>query len=218
MTPAELAALFDDPADAGRRAQEARTAHFGRRVAVRPTPPHAAPTVAAILRGDEAIERAPSGDGPDGHVRTDSGDPGWPDPATLCAGDRVVVQVDRGRADAYFAWLARAVVVAHAWSLAPFCAQRGGLFRLHLIAAARIALPASVRVEARHDLLGIRLAQVALGFGADVLAGPIARARALPLAGLTRPDEATPAGLSTLIEQAGLEPVLWDIPHEGAVP
>jgi hypothetical protein len=51
-----------------------------------------------------------------------------------------------------------------------------------------------------------------------VLAGPIARARSLPLAGVTRPDEATPAGLSTLVEQAGLEPVLWDIPHEGAVP
>jgi hypothetical protein len=216
MTPAELAALFTDPADAGRRAQAARTAHFGRRVAVRQAPPHAAPTIAALVRGAEVLVDAP---GVLGHVSPDSdGDPGWPDPATLRPGDRVVVQVDHGRAAAYFAWLARAAAVTHEWSLAPFCARRGGLFRLHLLAAARIALPASARVEARHDLIGIRLAQVALGFGADVLAGPIARARALPLAGVTRPDEATPAGLSTLVEQAGLEPVLWDIPHEGAVP
>ena len=70
---------FPDPADAGRRAQAARTAHFGRRVAVRPAPPHAAPTIAALVRGAEVLVDEP---GILGHVSPDSdGDPGWPDPA-----------------------------------------------------------------------------------------------------------------------------------------
>ena len=74
------------------------------------------------------------------------------------------------------------------------------------IAAARLALPTAVRIEARHDRIGIRLAQIALGFGADTLSGPILPDRSLPLAGVTRPDEATAAGLATLVREAALEP------------
>ncbi|MCY1058282.1 hypothetical protein [Nannocystis sp. SCPEA4] len=270
MTPAELARLFDLPAEAGARAQAARAAHFGRRVLVRGTPVHAAPAVAALLRADGpplvdipgwseghvsaavaaatgrlgqvsrdmtdatgakgqgASDMSP-GTGSEGQVPSDmsqgpvsnaanddeAGDPGWPEPQALRPGDRVVLQVDRARLDAYFAYLVRLAEAApEGLSLAPYCARAGGLLRLHLIAAARVALPGRVRVEARHDLLGIRLAQVALGFGADTLAGPLAAARKLPLAGVPRPDEATPAGLAALIERAGLEPVLHDMTSE----
>ena len=61
-------------------------------------------------------------------------------------------------------------------------------------------------MQARHDLIGIRVAQVALGFGADTLAGPVQPDRSLPLAGVTRPNENTHAGLRALVEQAGLTP------------
>lgn len=237
MTAAELAALFADPAAAGRRAQAARAAHFGRRVLVRAAPAHPAPAIAAIVRGDQVVLVDPPGEedrseapGPSGQGAEDrsqgtgagdaaaGGDPGWPEPTALRAGDRVVLQVDRARADAYFAYLVRLAAAAPAGvAIAPFCTRAGGLFRLHLLCAARIALPAGIRVEARHDLLGIRLAQVALGFGADTLAGPLASSRHLPLAGVTRPDEATPEGLATLVAQAELEPVLDDLSH-GASP
>lgn len=225
MTPEGLARLFSEPATAGRQAQAARAAHFGRRVLVRATPAHAAPAVAAILRGGEVLTVPPGANGQGPNAMSEAtgssepaGDPGWPDPAALRPGDRLVVQVDPERADAYFAYLLRLAAAAPAGiGVAPFCARAGGLYRLHLLCAARIALPAGVRVEARHDLLGIRLAQVALGFGADTLAGPLAPPRHLPLAGVTRPDEATPDGLATLVEQAGLEPVLDDLSH-GASP
>lgn len=255
LTEGELAALFAEPAEAGRSAVAARAAHLGRRVFVRPAPHHPAPTVALVLRGSERLDfgpgprdpvppdmnRAPgsqdpvpsdmiSGTGSNGHAphdmrsgsesaeqatRAAAGDPGWPAPESLRPGDRAVVQVDPERAAAYFAWLLRLAAAAPAGvSVAPFCARPGGLFRLHLLAAARIALPGGVRVEARHDLLGVRLAQIALGFGADTLAGPLAPARRLPLAGVTRPDETNAAALATLVEQAGYEPVLVDISPE----
>lgn len=212
MNSAELAGLFENPADAGRRAQVARQSHFGRRVVVRSAPAHAVPAIAAVLRGPEvALDLAIDGICPEGQV----GDPGWPAPGALRTGDRLVVQVDRGRVGAYFEYLIRLATEApDELGFSPVCALAGGLFRLHLIAAARIALPGRVRVEARHDLLGIRLAQVALGFGADTLAGPLTAGRKLPLAGVPRPDEATPAGLAALVERAGLEPVFYDMTLE----
>ena len=121
-------------------------------------------------------------------------------------GDRLVLRVEHDQLAAYCAWLIRAATVAIDWTLTPFCPQPGGLFRLHLIAAARLALPARVRVEVRHDLHGVRLAQVALGFGADTLAGPIDAGRHLPLAGVPRPSETSAAALCELVRQAGLEP------------
>jgi 2-iminoacetate synthase ThiH len=95
-------------------------------------------------------------------------------------------------------------------SLAPFSTDAAGTHRLWAIAVARLVLPAAIRVEARHDLIGIRLAQVALGFGADTIAGPIAPERHLPVAGVPRPDETTITGLHKLIEQAGLECALYE--------
>ena len=63
------------------------------------------------------------------------------------------------------------------------------------------------RLQLRHDLVGIRLAQIALGFGVDTFAGPLQSDRKLPLAGVTRPDEATREGIATLVRAAGLRPV-----------
>lgn len=130
----------------------------------------------------------------------------WPDPAELTS-ERITLRVEHEQVDAYFAWLLRAAATASTFSLAPWCPSAGGLFRLHLIAAARLALPLGARIEVRHDLHGVRLAQVALGFGADTLAGPIDVGRHLPLAGIPRPSETSEAALSELVRQAGLEPV-----------
>ncbi len=184
--------LYHQPAALGQRGAKARDQAFGDAVWVRPAPSHAAPKVAAVVRDEVVTELA-----------------AWPEPQALNAGDRVVVQVpppapDRAR---YVAWLrALAEDAPHALSVAPCSPAPGGMHRLWCIAAARVLLPGHVRVEARHDLVGIRLAQLAVGFGADTLAGPLTPDRVLPLAGVTRPDEATPAGLATLIRQVGLRP------------
>ena len=204
MTHAALLTLFSDPADAGRRAIAARELAFGAAILIRPTPAHPAPTLAALIRDDRVIDLSPV---PEGQVSDDmSSEPAWPDPGTLRPGDRLVLAVAHEQLPAYCRWLLRAAAAVPGWSLAPFSPRPGGLFRLHLIAAARIALPAGVRVEVRHDLHGVRLAQVALQFGADTLAGPEGAARHLPLAGVPRPNETSAMALAELIRQAGFEP------------
>lgn len=195
-TPSAIAidplALVQHPAVIGQHGARARRRAFGEEVWVRPAPAHAPPAVACVLRGAAILELA-----------------AWPEPAALVPGDRVVVEVaatptDRTR---FVAWLRALAEEAPAEiSVAPTSSTPGGMHRLWCIAAARILLPAGARVEARHDLIGIRLAQLAVGFGADTLAGPIAPDRSLPLAGVTRPDEATAAGLATLVRQVGLQP------------
>jgi len=191
--PTELVQLFADPAGAAARACDARARGSDRRIHVRSTPGHPMPAVAGVIRGDTFH-----------HLSSETAR--WPDPRTLEPGDRLVLRVEHDQLAAYCAWLIRAATVAIDWTLTPFCPQPGGLFRLHLIAAARLALPARVRVEVRHDLHGVRLAQVALGFGADTLAGPIDAGRHLPLAGVPRPSETSAAALCELVRQAGLEP------------
>ncbi|MCA9654335.1 MAG: hypothetical protein KC501_30715 [Myxococcales bacterium] len=193
--------LYDRPARLGEHGSRARREAFGEEVWVRPAPAHPLPAVATCLRPRPAAS-------PDDEPEViELG--AWPEPAALRAGDRLVVQVpsavdDRRR---FVAWL-RAVAAAPVpeLSVAPCCASAGGMHRLWCIAAARVLLPGSVRVEARHDLIGIRLAQLAVGFGADTLGGPIEPDRSLPLAGVTRPNEGTAAGLSTLVRQVGLHP------------
>lgn len=91
-------------------------------------------------------------------------------------------------------------------AVAPYTTQPEGTRRLWAIAAARLVLAPTARVEAHHHRLGIRLAQVALGFGADTLAGPVEADRSLPLAGVTRPNETSRAGLCQLVSQVGLRP------------
>lgn len=190
-------ALFERPAVLGRLGAQARRRAFGEHVWIRSAPEHPVPAVAGLLRrGDDGQERLQAL-------------AAWPEPQALTAGDRVVLQIaatpgDRAR---FIAWL-RALddAAPPELSVAPCAPTPGGTHRLWCIAAARVLLPAAVRVEARHDLLGIRLAQLAVGFGADTLAGPIAPDRILPLAGVTRPDEATATGLATLVRHLGLSP------------
>jgi hypothetical protein len=57
-----------------------------------------------------------------------------------------------------------------------------GLELLREVAVARVAGPRGVRVRVDWARCGLELAQVALGFGASELAGPIANKRGLPLA------------------------------------
>jgi hypothetical protein len=135
----------------------------------------------------------------------------WPDPTTVRRGDRLVLRIgddddSRGR---WLQWLRRLATadLVGGVSVAPVGADSAGLHRLWCITAARLCLPAGVLVEVRHDLVGMRIAQIALGMGADVLAGPIAPDRALPLAGVTRPTDHTLAGLRTIVAQAGFRPV-----------
>ena len=191
MNEDALLSLYLRPAEAGRLATLARQRAFGDAIAIRPAPRHEPPEAAAIVRGDAVIP-------------CDA----WPDPASVRAGDRVVVQVDADE-DArrrFVRWLALAAKSLPESSIAPFSREAGGLHRLFCLAAARLRLPDRVRVEARHDLIGIRLAQIALGFGADTLGGALQSERKLPLAGVPRPNEATRTGLAHLVVQTGLTP------------
>jgi hypothetical protein len=66
--------------------------------------------------------------------------------------------------------------------LPPDGASLTGLELLREVALARVAGPRRARVRVDWARCGLELAQVALGFGADELAGPIANKRGLPLA------------------------------------
>jgi hypothetical protein len=206
-----LLALAGNPPLLGAWAMEVRALLFGRRTLLRPTISHPRPSGPALLRRDELIE-------------LDT----WPAPDAWQAGDRLMLPIEPGdedTADLYVRWLLElaehrathplpALPHLGPCSIAPFSSDAAGTHRLWAIAVARLVLPASIRVEARHDLVGIRLAQIALGFGADTLAGPTEPERHLPVAGVPRPDEATVTGLRKLIEQAGLECAL----HEDTAP
>ncbi len=196
---AALLELRGDPPQAGQWAGEVRQAYFGQRTNLRTTPelPHPETDVSVERAGQRlALAELPAA-------------------STWLAGDRVAIAIEPGddaAARRYATWLVQLAgsELPTGCSLAPWSRQPGGTARLWAIAVARLVMPAMVRVEARHDLIGIRIAEVALAFGADTLSGPIVADRKLPVAGVTRPTEATLAGLRNLIEQAGLEPVSVD--------
>jgi hypothetical protein len=206
-----LLGLRHNPPQLGHLAMQRRTELFERRTLLRPTPTLPPPIGPAILRRNQQLDLGT-----------------WPEPDAWQPGDRLLLPVepeDELAAYRYVAWLLELAAAQVAdpiepspllgpCSVAPFCADPAGTHRLWLIGIARLALPATIRVEARHDLIGIRLAQVALGFGADTLAGPVEADRHLPVAGVTRPNEASITGLRNLIEQAGLVCAL----QEDAVP
>ena len=79
-----------------------------------------------------------------------------------------------------------------------------GLDTLHLVATCRLALPAMPHVIADVPALGPRLAQMALGFGADELFGPIVSERALRLGDNARNPAMTRKEAAILIRGAGL--------------
>jgi hypothetical protein len=192
MTPEPLLKAFEHPASLARQATARRHELFGTTVRVLPDPSRPSPAVAArVRRGTYTpIEQ-------------------WPAPDALQENDRILVHVAPTAEDraGFVGWLGEVSSVTVRWSIAPFSHEAGGVHRLWCIAAARLRLPGTVRVEIRHDLVGLRLAQLALGFGADTLAGPLEPDRKLPLAGLPRPTEATLAGLQTLVRQTGLDPL-----------
>ncbi len=187
MTPEQLLCLHLQPARAGRLAAQRRAAAFGDSIWVRETDPVPPRAIA------------------------------WP--SSVEPDTSVLLQVDATESGrrAFLGWLYEVGADAPPGaSVAPYSTEAAGLHRLWCLAAARLALPESVRVQVRHDVVGIRLAQVALGFGVDTFAGPLQADRKLPLAGVTRPDEATRAGISTLIEHAGLRPVLQPLAPQRA--
>ncbi len=177
ITAQELRALHLSPASAGRRASARRAELFGDDIWIR--------------------HLEPSGSEP----------PAWPMAAE--PGEDLVLHVepsDEGR-NAYVSWLLEVgTALPPGVSVSAYSTEAAGLHRLWCLAAARLALPAGVRVAVRHDLVGIRLAQIALGFGVDTFAGPLQADRKLPLAGVTRPDENTREGIATLIRAASLRP------------
>ena len=192
LTPRDLMALRDEPPRAGRLATEARASRTGDEVwifeqAVSKTPER----FAAEVRHGERIEQLEQ----------------WPDPDSLAPEVHLTLRVGPDEAESYAEYLCQvgAATTAPA-TVAPWCVEAAGTHRLWSIAAARIALGGETRVEARHDLIGLRMAQLALAFGADALTGPIEADRLLPLAGVSRPTENTRAGLAALVEQAGLTP------------
>lgn len=178
ITAQELLSLHLSPASAGRHASARRAEMFGENI---------------WIRGCEAAEAEPLA---------------WP--MAAAAGDNLVLHVEPtedGRR-AYVSWLLEVGSALPAGvAVSAYSTEAAGLHRLWCLAAARMALPVGVRVEVRHDLVSIRLAQIALGFGVDTFAGPLESDRKLPLAGVTRPDEATREGIATLIRAAGLRPV-----------
>ncbi|MBL4683628.1 MAG: hypothetical protein JKY37_03485 [Nannocystaceae bacterium] len=187
---ARLPQLDTEPAVLGPPALVRRTARSGDTIAIRSAPAHAIPEPALIIRNGRQ------------HPQTE-----WPTSASCQRGDRIVVSVAASvqARERYVAWLS-SLALPEGCTLAPCSADDGALHRLWCVAATRLVLPTSVSVEARHDLLGIRLGQLALAMGADTLSGPFAVDRVLPLAGVPRPTESTRDGLAALVRWAGCKP------------
>jgi 2-iminoacetate synthase ThiH len=102
-----------------------------------------------------------------------------------------------------------------------------GLELLREVALARIAGPRSARVRVDWARCGLELAQVALGFGADELAGRIANKRGLPLAdgellGVGKKSRLVEAQLvkrselAGFVRRAGRTPRFVDVPPVAA--
>jgi 2-iminoacetate synthase ThiH len=66
--------------------------------------------------------------------------------------------------------------------VSPPTGAKGGLALLRRVAIARVAGPPRARVRVDWSETGLDVAQVALGFGASELSGPIANRRGLPIA------------------------------------
>ncbi len=81
---------------------------------------------------------------------------------------------------------------------------------LRMIASARLLLDNFPHIKAYWVMLGPKLAQVALNFGADDLDGTIIEERITHMAGATTSQGLTEAELRQMIEAAGCEPVRRD--------
>jgi aminodeoxyfutalosine synthase len=81
---------------------------------------------------------------------------------------------------------------------------------LKMVAVSRLMLDNFAHIKAYWVMIGPKLAQVALSFGADDLDGTIMGEQITHSAGASTPDGLTRSGLRNLIEAAGYEPVERD--------
>lgn len=187
---ARLPQLDTEPAVLGPPALARRDARSGDTIAIRSAPAHDIPQPALIVRNGRQHPHSV-----------------WPTSASCQRGDTIVIAVAASvqARERYVAWLS-SLTLPENCAVAPCSGDDGALHRLWCVAATRLVLPTSVSVQARHDLLGIRLGQLALAMGADTLSGPFAVDRVLPLAGVPRPTESTRDGLAALVRWAGCKP------------
>jgi aminodeoxyfutalosine synthase len=85
-----------------------------------------------------------------------------------------------------------------------------GLMDLRVMAISRLMLDNFAHVKAYWVMLGIKTAQVALGFGADDLDGTVVHEKIYHEAGSDSPQEMTVKQIRRLIEEAGRVPVERD--------
>ena len=88
--------------------------------------------------------------------------------------------------------------------------QRTGFTDLKTIAISRLLLDNFAHVKAYWIMLGVKMAQTALYFGADDLDGTVMEERIGHMAGASSAEALTPEELETLIRAAGREPVQRD--------
>ena len=88
--------------------------------------------------------------------------------------------------------------------------ERTGYIDLKTIALSRLLLDNFAHVKAYWIMLGVKIAQTALYFGADDLDGTVMEERIGHMAGASSAEALSPEELETLIRAAGLEPVQRD--------
>ena len=87
---------------------------------------------------------------------------------------------------------------------------RTGFTDLKTIAVSRLLLDNFMHIKAYWIMLGIKMAQVALQFGADDLDGTVMEEKIGHMAGASTAEALTPEELQVLIREAGREPVERD--------
>ena len=88
--------------------------------------------------------------------------------------------------------------------------NRSGFTDLKTIAVARLLLDNFVHIKAYWIMLGVKMAQIALYFGADDLDGTVMEERIGHMAGASSAEALTANELQVLIRAAGREPVQRD--------
>ena len=85
--------------------------------------------------------------------------------------------------------------------------SRAGLDRLRTVAVSRLMLDNIPHIKSYWVMLGLKMAQLALHFGADDLDGPVRGERIGHMAGAPSPHELSPTDLEFMISNAGFQPV-----------
>ncbi|HZL98676.1 MAG TPA: aminofutalosine synthase MqnE [Planctomycetota bacterium] len=96
--------------------------------------------------------------------------------------------------------------------------KTSGLDALRTIAVARLMLDNLPHVKAYWIMLGLRIAQIALHYGADDIDGTVEEEHITHDAGGTTPQGLTTSQLVALIREAGREPVLRDTLYRDLAP